>query len=67
LVKGAVVDKKIVGSHFALSYRRGDKGVAITTEEIHGLLIAGRAALNLKRPKSTSGTETGVSSDGGFE
>jgi hypothetical protein len=66
LVKGAVVDKKIVGSHFSLFYRREDKGVAITTEEIHGLLIAGRAALSLKRPESTSDTDTGVPSDGGL-
>ena len=46
LVTGTIEGDKVLGDHFSLVYRRGDKGVAITPEEVHGLLIAGRAALN---------------------
>jgi hypothetical protein len=46
LVTGAIEGDKVLGSHFSLVYRRGAESVAITPAEVHGLLIAGRAALN---------------------
>lgn len=54
LVVGAIVGDKVLGNHFSLIHRRGDKGVAIKPEEVHGLLIAGRAALNVGRPGAGS-------------
>jgi len=50
LVIGAITEDKMLGNHFSLVYRRGDKGVAIRPEEVHGLLIAGRAALTSRGP-----------------
>jgi hypothetical protein len=45
LVAGAVVGKKVLGSHFSLVRRRGDETVADTAAVAHGLMVAGRAAL----------------------
>lgn len=57
LVIGAIAGDKVLGNHFSLVYRRGDKGVAIRPEEVHGLLIAGRAALNSRG--AGTGAESG--------
>lgn len=46
LVVGAIADGKMLGNHFSLVHRRGDRGVATKPEEVHGLLVAGRVALN---------------------
>lgn len=46
LVTGAITDGKMLGNHFSLVHRRGDRGVATMPEEVHGLLVAGRIALN---------------------
>ena len=46
LVVGAIVDGKMLGNHFSLVHRHGDRGVATKPEEVHGLLVAGRVALS---------------------
>lgn len=46
LVVGAIVDGKVLGNHFSLVHRRGDRGIATKPEEVHGLLVAGRVALS---------------------
>lgn len=46
LVVGAIADGKMLGNHFSLVHRRGDRGVATKPEEVHGLLVAGRVALS---------------------
>lgn len=44
-VTGAIVDGRLLGNHFSLVRRRGD-GTAVTgPEAVHGLVVAGRAAL----------------------
>ena len=46
LVCGAVVGKKALGNHFSLVRRRGDETVDDTAAVVHGLMVAGRAALS---------------------
>jgi len=46
LVCGAVVGKKILGNHFSLVRRRDDETVDDTVAVVHGLMVAGRAALS---------------------
>ena len=45
LVCGAV-GKKILGNHFSLVRRRDDETVDDTVAVVHGLMVAGRAALS---------------------
>lgn len=45
LVSGAVVGNKVLGNHFLLVRRRGDETVDDTAAVVHGLMVAGRAAL----------------------
>ena len=45
LVCGAIVDQKVLGNHFSLVRRRGDETVDDTAAIVHGLMVAGRAAL----------------------
>ena len=45
LVSGAVVGKKLLGNHFLLVRRRDDETVDDTAAVVHGLMVAGRAAL----------------------
>jgi hypothetical protein len=52
LVSGAIVGKKILGNHFSLVRRRGDETVDDTAAVVHGLMVAGRAAL-AAAPKQT--------------
>lgn len=63
LVIGAITGDKMLGNHFSLVYRRGDKGVAIRPEEVHGLLIAGRAALNNRGPGAGAGEQSQAEPD----
>jgi hypothetical protein len=46
LVCGAVVGKKVLGNHFSLVRRRDDETVDDTVAVVHGLMVAGRAALS---------------------
>lgn len=63
LVVGAIAGEKVLGNHFSLVYRRGDRGVALRPEEVHGLLIAGRAALNTGGPGAGAESERGRSEE----
>jgi hypothetical protein len=45
LVAGAIREDQLLGSHFSLVRRRGDETAITQAEEVHGLLVAGRAAL----------------------
>jgi hypothetical protein len=45
LVTGAVREGRIVGNHFSLVRRRGDETAITQAEAVHGLMVAGRAAL----------------------
>jgi hypothetical protein len=47
LVTGAIRDGKLLGSHFSVVRRRGDETAITQAEAVHGLLVAGRAALAL--------------------
>jgi hypothetical protein len=47
LVTGAVRDGLLLGSHFSLVRRRGDETATTQPEAVHGLMVAGRAALAL--------------------
>jgi hypothetical protein len=53
LVCGAVVGKKVLGNHFSLVRRRGDETVDDTAAVVHGLMVAGRAALS-SAPRTTA-------------
>jgi Putative DNA-binding domain len=46
LVTGAVVEGKVLGSHFALYVRRGEHCEPATPAAIHGQLLAGKVALD---------------------
>jgi Putative DNA-binding domain len=45
MVRGAFRGGKLVGSHMAIYYRDDDLAAVATVEEIHALVVAGRAAL----------------------
>jgi hypothetical protein len=45
LVFGAIRDGKVLGNHFSLVRRRGEDTVATHAAVVHGLIVAGRAAL----------------------
>lgn len=45
LVIGAIREGKLLGNHFSLVRRRGDATGVSQAEAVHGLLVAGRAAL----------------------
>lgn len=47
LVTGAIRDDQLLGSHFSLVRRRGDETAITQAEAVHGLMVAGRAALAL--------------------
>lgn len=49
LVKGTLKDPKIVGTHMAIFTRRDDATLPIGIEELHSLLVSGRAALGYDR------------------
>lgn len=52
LVKGSLRDSKTVGSQIAIFARRGDATTVTGAEEVHSLLVAGRAALGYDRALS---------------
>jgi hypothetical protein len=58
LVVGAIVNKRILGNHFSLVRRRGDQTVDDTAAVVHGLMVAGRAALS-DAPRHIGSRETG--------
>ena len=45
LVTGAIRDDQVLGGHFSLVRRRGDETAITQPEAVHGLMVAGRAAL----------------------
>lgn len=45
LVTGAIQDGRVLGNHFSLVRRRGDETALTQAEAVHGLMVAGRAAL----------------------
>ena len=47
LVTGAIREDQLLGSHFSLVRRRGDETAITQAETVHGLMVAGRAALAL--------------------
>lgn len=51
LVRGLVTGSRVSGSHIAVFARRGDATVVTGAEEIHALLVAGRAALGYARQR----------------
>lgn len=65
LVTGAVRDGRLLGSHFSVVRRRGDETAITQAEAVHGLMVAGRAALALaadhrqQRDKSAARKRTG--------
>lgn len=50
LVRGVLRGERIVGSHVAIFARRGDATIEASAEELHSLLVAGRAALSYASP-----------------
>src|SRR3954454_845282 len=44
-VTGAIREGRIMGNHFSLVRRRGDETAITGPEAVHGLIVAGRAAL----------------------
>ena len=54
LVVGAIRDGRIVGNHFSLVRRRGDETAFSQAEAVHGLIVAGRAALAIAAHKPSA-------------
>jgi hypothetical protein len=52
LVTGAIREGRIIGNHFSLVRRRGDETAFTQAEAVHGLMVAGRAALAIAAQRS---------------
>ena len=53
LVTGAVRDGRVMGNHFSLVRRRGDATAITQAQAVHGLIVAGRAALAVAAQRSS--------------
>jgi hypothetical protein len=49
LVRGATIDRNLLGTYISVYSRRDDAVVASSAEELHSLIVAGRAALGYRR------------------
>ncbi|POH59638.1 hypothetical protein C3B59_17240 [Cryobacterium zongtaii] len=58
LVHGAIVSGKYDGAFFSVMTRRGEGSITMLASQIHGYLVAGRAALNASAHPTVESTDT---------